>query len=85
MVIKLDLRIGFVITDKSMVLCSAVSIPLDRSTCFRPTLHHLADLFIPAPTRFLWEATLQLLREGHSLTFPPLFVARYSFIGPTAE
>ena len=31
-----------------------VSIPWDWSKCF--TLHALADLFIPSPTRLLWEA-----------------------------
>ena len=34
-----------------MFLYSAVSSPLDRSK--RVTLHHLADLFIPIPTRLL--------------------------------
>ena len=38
---------------KGMVLYSAVSSPLDRSKRF--TLHPLADLFIPTPTRLLLE------------------------------
>ena len=37
-----------------MFLYSAVSSPLDRSKRF--TLHPLADLLIPAPTRLVWEA-----------------------------
>ena len=39
---------------KGMFLYSAVSCPLDRSKRF--TLHPLADLFNPTPTRLLWEA-----------------------------
>ena len=35
-------------------LYSAVSSTLDRSNHF--TLHPMADLFMPAPTRLLWEA-----------------------------
>ena len=27
-----------------------------------------------------YSATLQLLREGYSFTYPPVFIARYSFI-----
>ena len=57
---------------------SAVSTLLDRSKHF--TLHPLAYLFIPAPTRLLWEALSQLFCEYYSLTLPPLLFARYSFI-----
>ena len=32
----------------------AVSSPLDRSKRF--TLHPMTDLFVPTPTRYLWEA-----------------------------
>ena len=39
---------------KGMFLYSTVSSPLDRSERF--TLRPLADLFIPTPTRLLWEA-----------------------------
>ena len=43
----------------------------------------LADLFTQTPSRLLWEASshmLQLMREGCSYTYPPLSIARYSFI-----
>ena len=43
----------------------------------------LTDLFTQTPSRFLWEASnhmLQLMREGCSYTYPPLSIARYSFI-----
>ena len=43
----------------------------------------LTDLFTQSPSRLLWEASshmLQLMREGCSHTYPPLSIARYSFI-----
>ena len=43
----------------------------------------LTDLFTQTPFRLLWEASshiLQLMREGCSYTYPPLSIARYSFI-----
>ena len=43
----------------------------------------LIDLFTQTPSRLLWEASsdmLQLMREGCSYTYPPLSIARYSFI-----
>ena len=43
----------------------------------------LSDLFTQTPSRLLWEASshmLQLMREGCSYTYPPLSIARYSFI-----
>ena len=43
----------------------------------------LTDLFNQTPSRLLWEASshmLQLMREGWSYTYPPLSIARYSFI-----
>ena len=40
----------------------------------------LADLFIPTPTRLLREARQKLRAKAKSLTFPPLSIARYSFI-----
>ena len=43
----------------------------------------LTDLFTQTPYRLLWEASshmLQLMREGCSYTYPPLSIARYSFI-----
>ena len=49
------------------------------------TLHFtsLTDLFTQTPSQLLWEASsymLQLMREGCSYTYPPLSIARYSFI-----
>ena len=43
----------------------------------------LTDLFTQTPSRLLLEASsqmLQLMREGCSYTYPPLSIARYSFI-----
>ena len=43
----------------------------------------LRDLFTQTPSRLLWEASShvpQLMREGCSYTYPPLSIARYSFI-----
>ena len=43
----------------------------------------LADLFIQTPSQLLWEASsnmLHLMREDCSYTYPPLSIARYSFI-----
>ena len=43
----------------------------------------LTDLFTQIPSRLLWEASshmLQLMRGGCSYTYPPLSIARYSFI-----
>ena len=43
----------------------------------------LTELFTQTPSRLLWEAfshMLQLMREGSSYTYPPLSIARYSFI-----
>ena len=43
----------------------------------------LTDLFTQTPSRLLWEASshmLQLMREGCAYTYPPLSIARYSFI-----
>ena len=58
------------------------------STVFKTTqsaLHFtsLAHLFNQTPSQLLWEASshmLQLMCEGCSYTYPPLYVARYSFI-----
>ena len=49
------------------------------------TLHFTSPtyLFTQTPSRLLWEASsnmLQLMREGCSYTYPPLSIARYSFI-----
>ena len=66
-----------------MFLHSAVSSTLDCSK--PPILHPLADVLIPAPTRLLLEAFSEaaITREYYSLTFPPLSIARYSFIQPS--
>ena len=43
----------------------------------------LTDLFTQTPSRLLWKASsnmLQLMREDCSYTYPPLSIARYSFI-----
>ena len=43
----------------------------------------LTDLFNQTPFQFLWELSshvLQLMHEGCSYTYPPLFIAGYSFI-----
>ena len=43
----------------------------------------LTDLFTQTPSTLLWEASshmLQLMREGCSYAYPPLSIARYSFI-----
>ena len=63
-----------------MVLYSAVSSPLDAQSAlhFAP----LIDLFIPTPFSASLGSILamQQLRNDYSLTFPPLSIARYSFI-----
>jgi len=43
----------------------------------------LTDMLTQTPCRLLWETSnsmLQLIREGHSYTYPPLSIARYTFI-----
>ena len=43
----------------------------------------LTNLFTLTPSRLLWELPshmLQLMREGYSYTYPPLSIARYSFV-----
>ena len=43
----------------------------------------LVGMFNQTPSQLLWEASsqmLQLMREGCSYTYPPLSIARYSFI-----
>ena len=43
----------------------------------------LADLFNQIPSQLIWEASshmLQLMCDGCSYTYPPLSIARYSFI-----
>ena len=68
-------------TKKGKFLYSAVSSPRDRSKRLHFT--SLTDLFTQTPYRLLWEASshmLELMREGCSYTYPPLSIARYSFI-----
>ena len=62
-----------------MLLHTAVPSPLYHSKRFK--LHPLADLFIPAPTRLLWEAFSHVAiyyEKNESLTCPPPSIARYS-------
>ena len=43
----------------------------------------LTDLFSQTPSQLLWETSshmLQLMRESCSYTYPPLSIARYSFM-----
>ena len=65
---------------KGTFLHNAVSSHWDCSKRF--TLHPLLDLFIPTPTRLLWEdsATLQLRHEDYSFTCPSMSAARYSCV-----
>ena len=67
-------------TEQGKILYIPVSSLLARSMRF--TLHPLADMFIPTPTRLLLEESRQLwlLHESYSLIFPLLSLARYSFI-----
>ena len=63
-----------------MVLYSAVSSPLDRSERFTlssPGRPVHSDTNSASPGSIL---AMQQLRNDYSLTFPPLSVARYSFI-----
>ena len=70
---------------KGMILYSTVSSPLDRSK--RLTLHSLADLFIPTPTRLPWKHSSHatIVREDYSLPFPPPPIARYSWFIQLSE
>ena len=68
---------------KVMASSYIVQYPVLRTV--QSTLHFtsLTDLFTQAPSQLLWEASshmLQLIREGCSYTYPPLSMARYSFI-----
>ena len=61
------------------------SVNSEFSQPIQSALHFtsLTDLFTQTPARPLWEASshmLQLMREGCSYTYPPLSIARYSFI-----
>ena len=63
-----------------MFLCMAVSSPEDCSKPF--TLYFPGRLFNETPSQPLWKVptTLQLMREGFSYKYPPVSIARYSFI-----
>ena len=65
---------------KGTFLYSTVSGLSDRSKHF--TLQSLTHMFIPTPTQLLWDplSHAAITHEGYSLTFPPLSIARYSFI-----
>ena len=57
--------------------------PVLRTTQHALHFTSLTDLFTQTPSRLLWEASshmLQLMHEGCSNTYPPLSIARYSFI-----
>ena len=65
---------------KGMVLYSAVSSPLDlskRFTLSSPGRPVHSDTKSASPGSIL---AMQQLRNDYSLTFPPLSIARYSFI-----
>ena len=71
--------VGFKVKARSY----AAQYPVLRT--IQSTLHFtsLTDQFTQTPSRLLWEASsrmLQLIREGYSYTYPPLSIARYSFI-----
>ena len=59
--------------------------PVLRTVQFQSALHFtsLTDLFTQTTSWLLWEASshmVQLMHEGCSYTYPPLSIARYSFI-----
>ena len=65
----------------SMFKYSAVSSPLDRSKHF--TLHSMASRHVYSDTNSTALQSIQqqyILGEDYSFTFPPLSMARYSFI-----
>ena len=76
---------GHSVTNKSDMLkaCFYIAQYPHRWTA-QNALHFapLAGLFIPTPTRLLWEAQSHaaITCEDYSLTFPPPSLARYSFI-----
>ena len=67
---------------KGMFLYSAVSSPFDRSKRF--TLFALPDRTVHSDTNLASPGSIlvmqQLRTKTKSLTFPPLSIARYSFI-----
>ena len=68
--------------NKKGMFFNIAHVPSQLDHTQRFTLHSLADLFIPAPTWLLWEAFSQAVntREDYSFIFPPLSIARYSFM-----
>ena len=63
--------------------CYIAQYPVFRTVHSALHFTSLTDLFTKTPSRLLWEASshmLQLMREGCSYTYPPLSIARYSFI-----
>ena len=77
-------HLNCLVCKKGKFLCSAVSSPQDCSKCFLQfTSLTVTDLFTQILSQLLWEASshmLQLMCEGCSYTYPPLSIARYSFI-----
>ena len=72
-------------TDKKKVKASSYIAQYPVLRTVQSALHFtsLTDLFTHTPSRILWEASshmLQLMRDGCSYTYPPLSIARYSFI-----
>ena len=66
-----------------MVLYSAVSSPLDRSKRFTfssPGRPVHSDTVLGFSWKHSSHAAIILLRNDYSITFPPLSIARYSFI-----
>ena len=61
--------------------CYIAQYPVLRTVQSALHFTSLTDLFTQTPSRLLWdEYLLQLMREGCSYTYPPLSIARYSFI-----
>ena len=62
-----------------------LSLAICKKATVQSALHFtsLTDLFTKTPSWLLWEASshlLQLMRECCSYKYPPLSIARYSFI-----
>ena len=68
---------------KGKFLYYIVQYPVLRTVQSALHFTSLTDLFTQTPYRLLWEASshmLKLMREGYVYTYPPLSIARYSFI-----
>ena len=65
------------------MVCFTTQYPILRIAQNALHFTSLADLFNRTPSQLLWEASihrLQLMPEGCSQTYPPLSIARNSFI-----